>query len=38
MEAPQSLITVANEVSQGEIRQFLTEGCQFSEKDAFFFC
>ena len=38
MEAPQSLITVANEVSQEEIRRFLTGGNQISEKDAFFFC
>ncbi|MGB5403934.1 MAG: glycosyltransferase [Robiginitalea sp.] len=38
MKAPQSLVTVANEVSQEEIRRFLAVGCQIPEKDAFFFC
>lgn len=38
MKAPQSLITVANEVSQQEIRRFLADTDQISTKDAFFFC
>lgn len=38
LEAPQSLVTVANETSQGEIRRFLRSNNEFAEEDAFFFC
>ncbi|MGB5189174.1 glycosyltransferase family 2 protein [Robiginitalea sp.] len=38
IEAPQSLITVANEASQAQIRNFLFNRCMGSEKDTFFFC
>jgi glycosyltransferase involved in cell wall biosynthesis len=38
LKTPQSLIAVANEDSQKEIRDFLTQNGQKTEKEVFFFC